>query len=260
MTTRTIHVHYFKAVPNFGDLLNKWLIESLFGVQVRWCSPERQRVSRHLLGVGSMLYYATANSVVWGTGLLTASAIPQELPLQVSALRGALSAREMRRAGVAVPEVFGDPGLLVSRLISQPRNDTGPRYKIGLVPHYVDQHHPVVRSAACNPDIRIIDVRQPPQVVCSAIAQCAAIVSSSLHGIIAADSFAIPSLWVTLSDGVEGGGFKFRDHFTVAKRKRQQPIEMDGAFDEGIVTHCEVGQVHADVAERLIGAFPLALV
>ena len=60
--------------------------------------------------------------------------------------------------------------------------------------------------------MRIVDVSESPRRVAEAISSCAAVVSSSLHGVIVADSFAIPAAWTTFQPALEGGDFKFRDH------------------------------------------------
>ena len=44
---------------------------------------------------------------------------------------------------------------------------------------------------------------------------CEAIISSALHGLIAADSFFFPNRWIKLSDNLMGGDFKFNDYYSV---------------------------------------------
>ena len=47
------------------------------------------------------------------------------------------------------------------------------------------------------------------------IAECETIISSSLHGLIAADSFGIPNRQIILSDKIVGGLFKYNDYYSV---------------------------------------------
>jgi hypothetical protein len=41
------------------------------------------------------------------------------------------------------------------------------------------------------------------------------VISSSLHGLIVADSLGIPNVWLRLSPDVLGGDYKFKDYYSV---------------------------------------------
>jgi hypothetical protein len=74
----------------------------------------------------------------------------------------------------------------------------------------------------------VIDVRREPEAVFRDVAACESILSSSLHGLITADSFRIPSAWAGLSDKVIGDGFKFRDYFS-SLGIRHEPCRLGGS-------------------------------
>jgi pyruvyltransferase len=67
-----------------------------------------------------------------------------------------------------------------------------------------------------------------PAAVLQDIDKCDAILSSSLHGLVCADSLNIPNGWLSLSDKVFGKGFKFRDHFS-ATEIFHNPLHVDGS-------------------------------
>ncbi|NEN94442.1 MAG: polysaccharide pyruvyl transferase family protein [Moorea sp. SIO3I7] len=70
-------------------------------------------------------------------------------------------------------------------------------------------------SKAESKNVLLIDVTRNPKEVIADITRCEAIASSSLHGLIIADAFGIPSIWMQLSNKVSGKGFKFKDYYSV---------------------------------------------
>jgi pyruvyltransferase len=101
------------------------------------------------------------------------------------------------------------------------------KYKLGIIPHYVDKENVFFNKLKNNPDILIIDIEGGIKKVVDEICSCELIASSSLHGIIVADAYGIPSTWIKFSDNVMGSGFKFRDYFASVGRKDNAPLTID---------------------------------
>lgn len=60
----------------------------------------------------------------------------------------------------------------------------------------------------------ILDVKCTPKTMANSIAECETVLSSSLHGLIFADSLGIPNKWITFEKNLIGGCFKFDDYYS----------------------------------------------
>jgi pyruvyltransferase len=173
-----------------------------------------------LLGVGSILTRAESGDTVWGTGAMYESdALACAPDVRFLAVRGKLTREIILRSMGDCPEVFGDPGLLVSRFIPPAREK---RFKVGIVPHYVD-YAGVGRDFGWSRDRCLIDTFFPLAEFVERITSCERIVASSLHALVIAESYGIPAEWAVWSAGVYGNGFKFRDYLTGTGRPPQEP-------------------------------------
>ncbi len=199
-----VPTYWWDGHPNFGDGLTPWLLPR-YGI-----IPVHRLAGRaRLAGVGSIIEFLPTDytGAIWGSGLIRDVRFSL-LHAEVLAVRGPLT-RERIGAPPDVP--LGDPGLLVSRWLEPSR---APRSKVGLLPH---GHH---RSAAwteramrrLGADARLINVHQSPAKVARQISGCRTIVTSSLHGLVVADSYGIPAIWTTLEPALDGGEFKFHDY------------------------------------------------
>ena len=121
---------------------------------------------------------------------------------------------------VECPDVYGDPALLLPRWYMPAIKKT---HKIGIIPHYIDQGHPWVEMNRNNPEVKIINILGGASHVVDEILSCENILSSTLHGIIAADAYGVPSMWIKLSNKLTGGSFKFEDYFMSVKREDIKP-------------------------------------
>jgi hypothetical protein len=84
--------------------------------------------------------------------------------------------------------------------------------------------------------------------VIDAIASCRAILSSSLHGIIAAHAYGVPATWVKPSDRPKGDGFKFLDYWASMGRDDVKPLPFEAGkpVDLGL-GFSTPGQVRVDL-------------
>lgn len=191
---KTINAYWWrpsKGPHNFGDELGAIILREL-GFKVKRVGFARADV----LLTGTMLDTAenkNPNITVLGSG--SGHTHEAEHNFKVLAVRGKLTADCLK---VDVP--LGDLGLLASRIwIKEPF-----KYDIGVVRHYVDDNeYPFA-------DI-VIDATEPAAEVVKKISSCRVIMSSSLHGIIVADSYGIPNMRIARDDVITGD-WKWLDH------------------------------------------------
>mgnify|MGYP000565758549 CR=1 FL=1 len=138
------------------------------------------------------------------------------------ALRGKLTKYNL---GIkqAADIAMGDPALFVNDMMRLKPKRSG----IGIVPHYSDKTHPIINNLKNIKNVKVIDVERCGSEVCHDIASCDFIVSSSLHGLVVADSFRIPNYRIKLFDNLKGGDFKFRDYASALKRKNIKVARLD---------------------------------
>lgn len=209
---------WWEEKKNFGDLLTPLLLPRL-GIVPRLVPAAESR----LVGVGSLVQHLSADydGVLWGTGLI------HDVPTDLSgatclALRGELTRDRLGNPSV---QALGDPGLLLRNYVRR----RSPRVDVGLVPHYRHRDDATLRrwvqeyASVC----RVIDVRRGPVAVARQIAECATIVTTSLHGLIVADAFGIPGVWIRMPVELFGGDFKFADHETVARPCRRRGYRLE---------------------------------
>jgi len=212
------------APGNFGDELGPLLVERLTGFRTVWAPPE----TCDLAGIGSILSQVSKHAsrvrrksdlLIWGSGLMEDDIHRLAPCLQPLSVRGALT-----RTALGLPDMLplGDPGIFASDFVA-----SAPcRYRWGIVPHFSHRNTGAILSAARTGGCLLIDPTKPAEDVLVAISSCAGIISSSLHGLIVADSYNIPSVWLNLSSH-KSHEFKFRDYCTGVGRNLFRMIEIE---------------------------------
>lgn len=206
-----------------------------------------------VIAVGSILEHADARTVVWGAGFIQPGQRLKNRPKAVLAVRGPLTRQQLLNQGIEAPEIYGDPALLLPRFYDPVISK---QYIVGIVPHYVDKDHPWLKTLAKDPKVKIIDVEGDIFEFIHAIKACELVISSSLHGLICADAYGIPSSWIELSDGLLGGGFKFQDYFASVHRNQHTPVRVGSVMTLAQVTaQVTPSQIRIDL-EKLYQACP----
>ena len=199
-------MHKFKLkfchINNFGDQLN---IDLLKHYNIPF--TKQYQGQGNLLLLGSIMESCPDNSdtIVAGVGLMFEKSNIYLKHTKILSVRGKLTSDRIKSQPI---KYFFDPGILAMKLY--PKKPT--QYKLGIIPHFVDFNHPDIELLKKNRHVNVINVRQSPEKVCLEISKCSHVVSSSLHGIIVAESYDIPAAWWNLSEKVLGNGFKFRDY------------------------------------------------
>lgn len=205
---RVLRVRYFQRVRNVGDLLGPYIAESLTGHKIQISSAHEP----HLLSIGSMYSSATNQSIVWGTGLMDdGSPIPIIPEKNIVALRGQLTLKALRQRGMSCQgAVIGDPAILSPMLFSKARRPE--KNRVGIVTHYLDRHNAIFHRLARDPNVVLLDVCQPPKHFLEKLSTCEHVGSSSLHGLILADSLEIPNIRIRIKS--RQNDFKYVDYYS----------------------------------------------
>lgn len=202
---KKIKVFWWNTFPNFGDTITPELFK-IYGFEPEWSEIKDADV----VSTGSILSMVHEDyaGIILGSGLISDRWDLKFPSAKILALRGE---ETRKRIGLSQPVVLGDPGLLADGLLKSRKKK---KKRIGIIPHYIDKTDERIKQIGekHKKQVRIIDIQQKPLKVIAEIDACEYILSSSLHGLIAADSLGIPSGWIELSDNVIGKGFKFNDY------------------------------------------------
>lgn len=222
---------------NYGDLLSKFLAGKISGKKVYTVKHPSKRlfkhVFKHYLSIGSIITSANKNSVVWGSGIIKVNENVRKATFL--AVRGPKTRERLLQLGYEVPEVYGDPALLLPKFL-MPKVEK--KHELGIIPHYVD--YPQVKEALKNnPTIKVIDfLTLSIEKTTEEILECKQIISSSLHGLIVSQAYGIPALWVKFSGKLSGDNIKFYDYFESVgiKYLEEHAVNAEVATEEKLVS------------------------
>lgn len=172
-----------------------------------------------IYSTGSVMAFTGSDSIVWGTGCIQPKAIGLT-PKKIYSVRGPETRKQLEYKGITCPEIYGDPALLFPKIYN-PKN-IEKKYKYGIIPHYIEYSTPLGLATIKNLEnlgFKIINICSGETEFIDELLEVEYVISSTLHGLIAADAYGIPNARVNITNKLIGGHFKFVDYFRSVKRE-----------------------------------------
>lgn len=197
---------------NVGDYLSKVVFEMLmkhFGITSYWTGK-----TKCVAHIGSIIQFLGQNCTIYGSGFLFRWAMPQfarkKLKLDIRAVRGPLTREVLLELGYSVPEVYGDPAILLP-LFYHPQINKNKEFIV--IPHeshykdYINKSYSVVSTLTNDWKSFINNILSAKLVI-----------SSSLHGIIIAEAYGIPAIFLDETENPDQ--LKYEDYYLSTGRKK----------------------------------------
>jgi len=247
-------VRYYNRIRNNGDALNPYIVEWASGSSVRFATHDEE----HLLAIGSILFMSNAKSLIWGSGLLNKSSfVPNLKKEQFFAVRGVKTRDFLIEKGIDISGLpLGDPGIFASKLI--PESKRPPTYRAAIIPHHDSIHHEFYKAAARDPNVVVTDILSDGLKVIEQIRDSEVVISESLHGLIFAESFGKPCVWISRRIGDANWDFKFQDWYSTTSAPDTKPASIKESLNtlisKAVRSGCTID------LPRLQAAFPSQVV
>ncbi|WP_281238873.1 polysaccharide pyruvyl transferase family protein [Flavobacterium praedii] len=218
-----------KAKENYGDLIGKYIVEKISNRNVVWVHPGKRKLkntfTKIYFTVGSILSQVKGNCIVWGSGIISREHKINKATFL--AVRGPQTRKVLIQQGHNVPEIYGDPALLMPVFF---KPVVIKKFELGIIPHYVDYevvllHYRDIENVVVI-DLMTNDVEQVTQL----IASCNSVISSSLHGLIVAHAYRVPAIWAEFSNKIYGDGVKYQDYFESVNLVTPKPLNLTAFF------------------------------
>lgn len=218
---------------NWGDDINYYFFNEFTGKKVVLLPDtklaERLRLDNFLCIGSTIMSFDMKNTTVWGTGLLNDQMgfKIKSKPKEILAVRGPLTRQWLMNQGIDCPKVYGDPALLLPRFY---KSNYKKRFKMGIIPHYIDVENPVVKKLSQFEAVTFIKISgyDDWHEFIDKINECEFIISSSLHGVIVSEAYNVPVIWVKFegTDYVPGWDFKFNDFYESVNKGATDYLEI----------------------------------
>ena len=237
---------------NCGDFLSEVCVKYLLEKEKK--SNNSNKDFCHLYAIGSILQMGYQDACIWGTGFafeldnlrskLHSSKVRK---LDVRAVRGPKTRSQLLSLGHECPEIYGDPAIIMP-LIYTPQTDKTQEYII--IPHFsmfeqTREKYPEV----CVINMDTADYKYVIDKICSA----KKVITSSLHGIILAETYGVPAVYY--SDRPERFQYKYEDWYESTNRK----IDAAKSVEEAVNKQPPVLPELDEMRKNLIKAFPYDL-
>ena len=206
---KNVKLYYWRMssdTENLGDYLSKVVVSHFMPQSVTKRPFQRTKT---LLAIGSILGFRCQDVVVWGSGIISSheskARYVRYSDLDIRAVRGPKTRQVMLDLGKKCPEVYGDPAILMPFIYNPEMREK--KYRVSLIVHHEHGELTIPKSV----DIHRIDISTTDyEKVIDEIVQSDLVISSSLHGIILAETYGVPAVLMLRRDAMV---FKYEDWY-----------------------------------------------
>lgn len=194
-------ISMYEDVPNFGDVLNKYLWNPYFGEFL-----ERDD-NILMLGIGTLLGHSKAHKgpiVVCGSGSGYGGDFSQLANDQwkIFFVRGPSTAQAL---GLPASLAITDPAILTPEIFPAGAK-TG---KTIFVPHWESSQNPLWEAACKHAGVEYVNPLGDIAGIMQTISGAKLVIAEAMHAAIIADAYRVP--WVSVSTSSRINGFKWQD-------------------------------------------------
>ncbi len=249
---------------NLGDALSAVVVSAMSGLAIRRATFGNKHERLAAVGtIGHAQYGARIH--FWGTGFdinrdFTGApngyVLPPKTSLIVHAMRGRRTAAFLRGIGLDVPDVYGDPVWFLPKIFPV---DAPKTHELGVIVHISELDMPnaegrvrgqLVRYGIPETfasSIRIINTYAPASMAgmrakVEEIVSCRRILSTSLHGLVIAETYGIPCAWFSGHDNPSG-------HLPISNPQEIDHRMIDfysGAGRSSVLAYCQQTAIATD--------------
>lgn len=248
-----VNLLYWKpaGTNNVGDLLS--LVIFRYMIDSGGVNNGLSFSTKRLVSIGSVLsFVGSGKTTVWGTGLMNSECVLalkhplKHVLLDLRAVRGPITRKRLVESGFNCPEIYGDPAILLP-LYYNPKIEKEDG-KVIIIPHHsrFEKYSMMYKN--------VLDTYTNDwQSFVNEIKSAQKVISSSLHGIILAESYGIPCVWL---NDIPDSSFKYEDYYQSTGRTSYPIAE---SVEKGMEMKGEINDNLLKMQQDLLSSFPYDL-
>jgi hypothetical protein len=245
---------------NYGDWLTPYIFSHYTENRIIFQGLTSRAIKKHIVSLGSVGRFIKSNSVVVGTGV-SSFKYPLNTKADYVSVRGPHTADLLVQSGGPKIESFGDPGVVLAKILPLTRGKTNGR--IALIRHHTHLQAPVILPN--NFDELSVLLSHPDDIVSfiKKLNEYDSVVTSAMHVLITCQSYGIPCALVVFKgfeEYVHGDGIKYIDYALGAGVKAISPTpinpkldwhEIEPLIETITVSDSKIAEVEAAIKEGL---------
>lgn len=208
-----VNLEWWSKKTNLGDqlalVIYKWMLEE------KGIVAEQSKKIIHLMSLGSLIGMKNFDAVIWGSGIHcfgTVNSVIKNRKIvkyDIRVVRGPITGEILRCAGYSCKSIYGDPGVLMP-LIYNP-GEIKKKYEFSVIKHLSNDQNEE-KNGFHYISIKTSDYESFIDEILAS--QC--VISSSLHGIILAEAYGVPAIF--LNENMDNELLKYYDWYFSTNR------------------------------------------